>query len=53
MENEMELKCKAIYLSSLFEKLSHYESSDGEYGDLEKIILKELEEFRKLKEENN
>ncbi|WP_443863205.1 hypothetical protein [Fusobacterium ulcerans] len=45
---ETELKCKAIYLSSLFEKLSHYESSENEYDDLLEIISKELKEHRNI-----
>ena len=47
-DKEMELKCKAIYLSSLFEKLSHYESSENEYDDLLEIISKELKEHRNI-----
>ncbi len=50
-ENEMELKCKAMYLSSLFEKLSHYESSESEYGDLQEIIFKESKELSRLLKE--
>lgn len=50
-DNEMELKCKAIYLSTLFEKLSHYESSEREYGDLQEIIFKESKELSRLLKE--
>lgn len=45
---ETEMKCKAMYLSSLFGDLAHYESWTGNHEELTKIILKELEKFKRL-----